>query len=414
VDTIYVSIAAYRDPQLVPTIEDCLARAAHPERLRFGVCWQHGPEEGPLPWAGDSRFNIIEVGWQDSRGACWARAELMRRYAGERWFLQLDSHHRFAERWDEKLIAQAGRTASTRPIVTTYATPFDPAAPDVRGVEPMQMNFDRFTPEGIALFRPGVMRHHASRDRPQRARFVSAHFLFAAGSFVRDVPYDPELYFIGEEITLTVRAFTHGYDLFHPAEVIVWHEYTREHRAHKHWTDHRHDQGVPVAWYELDRASLEKVQRFLAAPQVAPFGLGPSRTLAEYEAYAGLHFGRRRAQDYTRQGLDPPNPRAEDDWAERIRSYTVQLNVEKSRLPADVDDYGFWYVGVHDARGQEIFRLDADPAEIRTLLDDDAPTAVVRRSFESDRDPASWVVWPVSRSRGWLDRIEGWIPADHR
>jgi hypothetical protein len=79
-----------------------------------------------------------------------------------------------------------------------------------------------------------------------------------------------------------------------------------------------------------------------------------------------------------------------------------------------VDDYGFWYVGVHDARGQEIFRLDADPAEIRTLLDDDAPTAVVRRSFESDRDPASWVVWPVSRSRGWLDRIEGWIPADHR
>jgi hypothetical protein len=335
----------------------------------------------------------------------------MKRYDGESWFLQLDSHHRFADGWDEKVIAQARRTGSTRPIVTTYAAPFDPGAPERRSLEPMQMNFDRFTPEGIALFRPGVMRDRERRDRPQPARFISAHFFFTTGGFVRDVPYDPDLYFIGEEITLTVRAFTHGYDLFHPTEAIVWHEYTREHRGHKHWTDHLLDNGVPLAWYERDRASLEKVRRFLDAPDVGPYGLGRSRTFADYEAYAGLHFGRRRAQAYTRQGLDPPNPPAAEGWAERIKSYSLALPLEKSRLPAGVDDYRFWYVGILDAAEQEIFRLDADRAEIDALLGGGGPTATVHRTFESDRDPLSWVVWPVSESRGWLERIEGRIAA---
>lgn len=406
-DTIFVSIAAYRDPQLAPTIEDCLARAAHPERLRFGVCWQHGPDEEPLPWAGDPRFRIIDVDWRDSRGACWARAELMRRFAGERWFMQLDSHHRFADGWDTKAIAQAASTRSAKPILTAYAAPFDPERPDQRVAEPMQMNFDRFTADGIALFRPGHMRDGGQRDRPQRARFLSAHFLFTIGEFVRDVPYDPELYFIGEEMTLALRAFTSGYDLFHPTEVIVWHEYTREYRRHKHWTDHTHDQGAAVAWHERDRVSLDKIRRFLETPHTGRFGLGTARTLADYEAYAGLDLRRRRVQAYTREGLDPPNPPAEAGWAEAIRNYEVELNIDTLRLPPGVDDYRFWYVGVHDARHEEIHRRDADAAEVRALLAGGGRVAVMRRSFESDREPVSWTVWPVSESRGWLERIEG-------
>ena len=40
-DKIFVQIASYRDPQLVPTIEDMLAKASHPENLTFGLCWQY-------------------------------------------------------------------------------------------------------------------------------------------------------------------------------------------------------------------------------------------------------------------------------------------------------------------------------------------------------------------------------------
>ncbi|MEZ5285183.1 MAG: GlcNAc-transferase family protein [Vicinamibacterales bacterium] len=51
--------------------------------------------------------------WQASRGACWARAEIMGRYAGEDYYLQLDSHHRFADGWDELAIDELDRA---RPI----------------------------------------------------------------------------------------------------------------------------------------------------------------------------------------------------------------------------------------------------------------------------------------------------------
>ncbi len=45
-ELIFISIASYRDIQLVPTVGDLLAKADVPALLRFGICWQHGPEEG--------------------------------------------------------------------------------------------------------------------------------------------------------------------------------------------------------------------------------------------------------------------------------------------------------------------------------------------------------------------------------
>ena len=40
--------------------------------------------------------------------------------------------------------------------------------------------------------------------------------------------------------------------------------------------------------HERDILSRQKVVRFLAEPFVGRFGLGSERTLADYEAYAGL------------------------------------------------------------------------------------------------------------------------------
>lgn len=307
-DHIFISIAAYRDPELVPTIADCLARATHPDRLRFGVCWQHGPDEAGLPWTGDPRFRILDVDWRASRGVCWARAELMRLHDGEDYFLQLDSHHRFADGWDVRMIDQMRLADSAKPVLTTYGTPYDPNAPLDRSSVPMQMDFDTFTSDGIPVFRPAPLEGWPSRDRPARARFVSAHFLFAAGAFAQEVPYDPSIYFVGEEITLAVRAFTHGYDLFHPAEALVWHEYTREYRPHKHWTDHTGENGVAIAWHRREQVSVAAVHAVLGGARVGPLGLGSARTLAEYERYAGLNFLGRTADECTRRHEEPPEP----------------------------------------------------------------------------------------------------------
>jgi hypothetical protein len=409
-DTIFVSIAAYRDPQLGPTLDDCLRKARWPERLRFGICWQHGPEEAPLEVFADPAFRVIDVDWRESRGACWARAEVMRLWDHERWFLQLDAHHRFVQDWDARLLEQAAATNSPKPILTTYVGPFDPDDPGSFAPEPMRMEFDRFTEDGIALFRPGPIPAWQTRTAPVRSRFVSAHFLFAPGSFVPEVPYDPGLYFLGEEITLAVRAFTHGYDLFHPSEVIAWHEYTRNYRR-KHWDDHTAANGMPVDWSERDAPSRESASHLLTDPHAGTFGCGTSRSVADYEAYAGISFPHRRTQDYTRRHLEPPNPPLGDDWATTVRDHATSVVLAASEVTADAQ---FWYVGFHDCDGEELFRADAEREEIDRLLADGAPMITIVREFESASPPATWTLMPYSADTGWLEPIGGELTGNDR
>jgi hypothetical protein len=44
-NTIFIQIASYRDPQLLPTLKDMLDKADHPENLRVGICWQHSDKD---------------------------------------------------------------------------------------------------------------------------------------------------------------------------------------------------------------------------------------------------------------------------------------------------------------------------------------------------------------------------------
>lgn len=406
---IFVSIASYRDPQLIPTIDDCLAKARFPERLRFGICWQHGPEEKASRWFDDGRFKILDVGWRESKGACWARAEIMKLWEGEELFLQLDSHHRFVRYWDTKVSDQLAATGSPKPILTTYAAPFTSGDPDSFpcGERPTLVQFDRFSDDGIVLVRPCWAPDSNTMSTPVRSRFLCAHFCIAPGSFVEDVPYDPDLYFMGEEITLAVRAFTHGYDLYHPTEIIVWHEYTRSNQR-KHWDDHTSGSGVKEEWHQRDSRSRKKVRSFLQNPYIGLFGCGRDRSLSDYEAYAGLSFARRRVQDYTRYNLEPPNPPIDVNWAQRIQRRRVRITIDASCLSRSArSNSRFWYVGVHDASGREIYRKDVDYDEVQRLLASDPCEITLIREFDSMVEPASWTVWPYSQSAEWLEQVTG-------
>jgi hypothetical protein len=403
--TIFLSIAAYRDPELIPTIENALANARWPERLRFGICWQHGLEETRPKLFDDPRFRILDVDWQKSRGACWARAQVMELWDGEDWYLQLDSHHRFVADWDAKLLDQAKATGSPKPLLTGYAASYDPAEPDLLDPEALRMEFDCFTEDGLIIFRPGHIPDGAASGAPVRSRFVSGHFLFAPATFVTEVPYDPDLYFIGEEITLSVRAYTHGYDLYHPGVPILWHEYTRRLRT-KHWDDHTDSEQVEMTWGERDKPSRNRARQLLIDPDFGIYGLGRQRSLADYEAYTGINFEHRRAQDYTRQHHEPPNPPIEADWPLKTNDHTVWITVPTAAMPPAATTT-CWYVGVFDDAGVEIFRADAVPAEIEGLLGVAGEGVTIVRQFESMAAPARWSIRPHTETEGWLDAIEG-------
>jgi hypothetical protein len=281
--TIFVSVASYRDPELVPTVLDCLAKAARPDELRVVVNWQHrGGLDGDVSAiAGLPQVTVLDRDARDSRGACWARAQVMAEYRGEDWYLQVDSHTRFAMGFDVRLVELAERTKAPKPVLSCYPPAYEPASAQVAGV-PSELYCDGWTGDGLPILAQRTIEGWQHRDAPVPARFVAAGFLFAPGSFASEVPYDPDIYFQGEEPTLSARAWTWGYDLFHPAEVLSWHHYLRT-DSPRHWDDAQ-------TWSELDRLSRRRVATLLRYPSVGRFAMGPARPMSAYQDYAGIDF----------------------------------------------------------------------------------------------------------------------------
>ena len=80
---IFIQIASYRDPQLLPTLRDCISKSKNPDNLVFSISWQHSVEDewdNLKEFDGDGRFKIIDIDYKDSKGACWARNKLQQQY----------------------------------------------------------------------------------------------------------------------------------------------------------------------------------------------------------------------------------------------------------------------------------------------------------------------------------------------
>ena len=84
--SIFIQIASYRDPELIPTLKNCLENAKNPENLVFGICRQYHPDDtfdNLSEYEKDNRFRIINVLYNEAKGVCWARNQVQQLYNGE-------------------------------------------------------------------------------------------------------------------------------------------------------------------------------------------------------------------------------------------------------------------------------------------------------------------------------------------
>jgi hypothetical protein len=119
-----------------------------------------------------------------------------------------------------------------------------------------------------------------------------AGFLFGSLAWIHEVPYDPHLYFYGEEQTLAVR-LTNAWDFYGPKEVLIWHQYNdRKINRPLHWSDN------PSSWHQLEVVALARMRRLVGMdplPRDPPvdltgFDLGSARTLEQYQRFSGIDF----------------------------------------------------------------------------------------------------------------------------
>jgi glycosyltransferase involved in cell wall biosynthesis len=411
--SIFIQIASYRDPQLIPTLRDCIKNAKNPEKLVFGICWQHNETETLEEFKNDPRFKIVDVPYLESKGVCWARNKVQQLYSGEKYTLQIDSHMRFAPNWDEtliKMIKQLQKKGHKKPLLTGYVSSFDPENdPAERIQQPWRMVFDRFIPEGAVFFLPETIPNWESLNEPIPARFYSAHFCFTLGEFSKEVQHNPEYYFHGEEISIAARAYTHGYDLFHPHSVVIWHEYTRKGRT-KQWDDDK-QWGERNKHSHLTNRKLFGMDGEKQEGHDGKYGFGKARTLRDYEEYSGLLFSERSVQQYTLDKNNAPNPSiescgGEENWKKKFaRVFKHCIDIGYHQVPEK--DYDFWVVAFHSEDDETIHRKDADKDEIQRMMNDPDKYCKIWREFQTTKKPKYWVVWPHSISKDWCEKITG-------
>lgn len=399
-NTIFVQIASYRDPELLATINDCIKKAARPELLSFGICWQHAEEDtwdNLDDYIDDPRFTIMDVPWNESKGACWARHNIQNMWKGEKYTLQLDSHHRFIENWDDRLLEMMTLTNSTKPIITSYAGPYSPKESELKPHGPYHM-IGKFARD-VILFTPAVIPNHEKMTKPIPARFVSGHYYFTYGFHCQECNYDPELYFTGEEISLSVRSYTMGYDLYHPHKTLIWHEYTRVGRT-KHWDDfdskNKKSGLVKQEWVDIDTKSKNRVRVLLKqlndpSIDLGKYTLGTVRTLEDYELYAGVNFKLNLLHHDSIKGKAPPINDYDYNWEVANTEYNYTLELPE----IDTTDLQFICVCIEDEYNVNLYRND-----LKNYVNK------LKVTIKSHLKPTKWVCWANYNTTGWGPKKE--------
>lgn len=151
--------------------------------------------------------------------------------------------------------------------------------------------------------------------------FWAAGFAFSSAQVIAEVPYDPHLehLFFGEEMSMVLRLWTHGWDFFAPHKTVVFHCWDKT-SGKKHggnsWRPMAARESVRqrsvrrvLALITGRRKSLEGVGQpgkdYLA--ELDQFGLGDSRSVRQYQDYSGVNFNRRVVQAKALFGNEDPN-----------------------------------------------------------------------------------------------------------
>ena len=291
-ETIFVSVAAYRDSSCNETIRDMFAKAANPSRVFIGICEQNteNADEDCLPPSllkFKKQVRRITLPNTEARGPTKARALIANvLYNGETYFCQIDSHTKFVRAWDDLAVRELKKCPNPATAILSHYPrswdEFEEASRPGAGVPVLcksKMDGGAGVPNLEAVIIP-------PGKKPRRVPFVSGGFVFGPGSMVTKVPMDPTLsmVFVGEEILHAARLYTHGFDIYTPTVNVVTHFYGR--------------QGQPKFWDDLasmkqeQQVSNQKVRRLLGFEQPPipnyPYGFGSERTLGQFWAFARI------------------------------------------------------------------------------------------------------------------------------
>lgn len=309
---IFVSVVSYRDPLLATTIQDAYNNAKYKDSLVFGIIDQGWHREtidiDTLPFKNQIRYLRFDPEY--ARGVCWARNMAQSLWSGEEYYFHCDSHTLFDNDWDERFLQEMEKLRGwhEKPCITAYPSGFLAVGNDIKNLEKYKLDGcltliadEEHGFKGETDMYVGTKCHIIGMEEPVHGYMISGNCLFTLGRICEDVPYDPFLYFSGEEHSLALRMWTSGYNIFHINNVPVYHHYGRDYRQTA-WGDQAVEDRRPVKWWEYDSKSKERLRDIVQGRDLGVYGVGNKRSLDQYIRYTGIDYHNRFLHDKAKWG----------------------------------------------------------------------------------------------------------------
>lgn len=317
--TIFIGFPAYNEEDVVQTVRTALGKAANPSDIHIGIGMQYPsgdfPDLSMFP-----NVKTIHVIDPDPLGISPTRDLAVSLYDGQDYFLQIDAHTIFSSMWDVKLQAHHKELSkiTSKPMISQYLPDWhrNKETSEVftmnmdknfeavhsgwtlvaktqapwRGAEESSFRYWTYGVEGIPS--PYPIEADFSKANYQEQWLSSGHFNFTLGSFLEDVPYDPDLVYHDENVT-PMRAWTRGYRIFCMKNPPLW---TRELMTR--------GRDIPNSWRSVytkvgqngrtmeERLmdSLLKNKDILTGEITGIWGAPTKELLEEYEKASGINY----------------------------------------------------------------------------------------------------------------------------
>ncbi|MCL2038494.1 UDP-N-acetylglucosamine-transferase [Candidatus Saccharibacteria bacterium] len=283
---ILIGIASYRDPELPKTIASALQNAKHKDRLVFAVVNQCDPStQHSLDALSIPHLKLAQFDYRLSAGVGFARRLMTDFWVDEDFALQIDAHTRFQQGWDEILLQEWQACQDPCAVLSAYPTPFKYDANGQESFTPYSkvciVNVEKFN-QYIPIFK-GALKHEPTAQR-RPILGTSAGFIFGPGA-IFGVPYIKEICFMGEEFARAFQLFSHGFNLYAPNVLPLYHLYYRP--GSRFWHDMPQN-GDQARYNHLTKQSYDFLRQLLKGELANyPAYFGSTRTLADYETYLG-------------------------------------------------------------------------------------------------------------------------------
>ena len=290
-NSIFVSIASYRDDECEKTIKSLFDNAKNKNNCFIGICQQNNfntDNDCLINNEWNCNIRIIRIPYFEAKGPTYARYLCSGLWNGEEYYLQIDSHTIFIKDWDEKLINMIkeikNRKLSFKPVISHY--PIDIIKINEKTNTIPHIHSAQYNKKDILVLSPAV--YTDTNNDYKLSYFMSAGMFFCESKFLNEIPFDPTLDYLfeGEEILTSVKFYTNGWDVFTPKENIIYHEYVRENKP-KYYIDNNKT-------FNPDNAIL-KVKRLLSLKYEDEienkneiYGLGKIRTLQSFYSNATI------------------------------------------------------------------------------------------------------------------------------